>query len=128
MEVACIKFPDVNDLIVSVKQIFMKSHLRRQFFTTKTSIPLPLKPVITRWGSWIEAACYYAANFDTIISVIFELPDDSIAITTCKNTGKTSLPLDFLATLHFKSIVSSIYKLEKQGQTLNDSLQIVLQC
>ena len=49
-EVARIKSPDVNDLIASVKQIFVKSPSRRQFFTAKTSIPLPPKPVITRWG------------------------------------------------------------------------------
>jgi hypothetical protein len=27
-------------------------------------IPLPPQPVLTRWGTWLDAAMYYADNFE----------------------------------------------------------------
>jgi hypothetical protein len=33
-------------------------------------LPLPPKPVITRWGIWIEAVIFNANNYESIKSVI----------------------------------------------------------
>ena len=51
-------YEDVNNLIAFMKQIFLKAPSRRKAFLDALSIPLPPSPVITRWGTWIQAACY----------------------------------------------------------------------
>ena len=62
-DAACIwnRCEEVNALISNVKKVFLKAHLRIQGF--RGSLPsclLPPEPVLTRWGSWIEAAIYTA--------------------------------------------------------------------
>jgi len=54
-------FPNINILINNGKKIFIKSPSRISIFRDKReNIPLPPVPVITRWGTWIVAALYYA--------------------------------------------------------------------
>lgn len=70
-------FPLVNNLISSVKKVFLKAPLRIQQYRLKLGdVPLPPEPVITRWGTWLEAALFYADYFDSIkevcISFIFQ--------------------------------------------------------
>lgn len=38
-------------------------------------VSLPPEPVLTRWGTWLEAACYYADHLDSFRSIIFEFPE-----------------------------------------------------
>lgn len=57
-------FDDVNKLISNVKKTFTKAPRRKLLFQNMfPNIPLPPRPVITRWGTWIDAAIYYADNF-----------------------------------------------------------------
>lgn len=65
-------FEDVDALIVNVKKTFLKSPLRVQRYKdVLPNIPLPPEPVLTRWGTWLEAAFFYADNFDSIKQVRF---------------------------------------------------------
>lgn len=58
------KFDDVNGLISFVKKIFTKAPSRIRLFKEKCpNIPMPPEPITTRWGTWLEAAVYYAENF-----------------------------------------------------------------
>lgn len=51
---------EVNDLISNMKTLFVKSHKRAQLFKeTNPGVPLPPQPVITRWGTWLDAGMYY---------------------------------------------------------------------
>lgn len=80
-------FPLVNRLIASGKKIFVKAPLRRDAFKVNCpDIPFPPEPVITRWGTWLEAAIYYADNFEVFDHVVqlFD-PNDSIAIQECQD-------------------------------------------
>jgi len=45
------------------------------------TIPLPSQPILTRWGTWIEASVYYCDHFNFVKTVIdaFE-ENDAIAI------------------------------------------------
>ena len=63
-EVIRSSYPDVNDLIASSKQIFVKAPSRRRALFNSTGLPLPPSPTVTRWGTCFEAACYYAEHFD----------------------------------------------------------------
>lgn len=65
----------VNEYIFSIKAIFTKSPLRIQSFKQLTDIALPPEPVITRWGTFLEAAFYHLDNFDIISGFILNLED-----------------------------------------------------
>lgn len=76
------EFPLVNNLINNVNIFFVKAPLRVQRFKEKLpDIPLPPKPVITRWGTWLDAALYYANN---IKELILNFDDSSSAIKESK--------------------------------------------
>ena len=50
-------FGDVNQLIAKVKAATIKNKTRQAKFS---AIGYPSQPVPTRWGSWLNAALYYA--------------------------------------------------------------------
>ena len=59
--------PGVNSLISYVKRIFVKAPSRvRAFKQENPHIPLPPEPILTRWGTWISAAMYYADHLQTV--------------------------------------------------------------
>jgi len=43
-------------------------------------IPLPPEPIITRWGTWLDAALFYANNFEKFKNVIESLTDDALSV------------------------------------------------
>jgi hypothetical protein len=52
-------FPNVDKLISNVKKIFLKSYRVAFFKNEAPGLPLPPEPVITRWGTWLNAAIYF---------------------------------------------------------------------
>jgi len=51
------QFSTIDKIISNVKKIFKKSPSRVQIFKTHApNIPLPPEPVITRWGTWLNAS------------------------------------------------------------------------
>lgn len=63
-------FPNVNKLISSVKKVFLKAPLRIEIYREiLPNTPLPPEPILTRWGTWLQAAIFYANNFDKIKEV-----------------------------------------------------------
>lgn len=75
-------FHDPNDLIANVKKIFVKAPYRvRAFQEACPDIPLPPEPVLTRWGTWLEAVVYYDEHYNAIQSVVSKFDaDDAVAI------------------------------------------------
>ncbi|XP_028967556.1 uncharacterized protein LOC114828271 [Galendromus occidentalis] len=58
-------FPDVDKLVSNGKKIFLRSAARVSIFREiAPGVPLPPQPVLTRWGTWLNAAVYYADHFD----------------------------------------------------------------
>jgi hypothetical protein len=67
-------YPDVDSLISNVKKIFLKAPLRvEKFKQAAPSLSLPPKPVLTRWGTWLDAVMYYCENYSTIEKIVSEL-------------------------------------------------------
>lgn len=91
-EVIRATFPNVNSLISSVKKVFRKAPHRKQAYHEASggNIPLPPSPIITRWGTWLEAAIFYANNFELIDSVVFSLdPEEAQSIIDAQNALQT---------------------------------------
>ena len=78
-------YDDVNDFIASVKAIFKKAPRRIAFYHEKCRLPLPPNPIITRWGTWLEAVSFYANHFEEIKHVIEALdPSEALSIKKAK--------------------------------------------
>lgn len=124
-----LQFPRVNSLIASCKAVFVKAHTRCQRFKEiLPNVPLPPEPVITRWGTWLEAACYYASHLRDIQRVFDELDEsDAASIRTVKNLlreNELSEQLTFIYT-YYSFIPKSIVILEKQGLPLIDAIEVI---
>jgi hypothetical protein len=54
--------------------MFLKAPLRVEKFKQEApSLSLPPKPVLTRWGTWLDAAMYYCENYSTIEKIVSQL-------------------------------------------------------
>ena len=53
------QFEDVHQLIAKIKAVTIKNKTKQAKFS---AIGYPPQPVPTRWGSWLNAALYYAKN------------------------------------------------------------------
>ena len=64
-------YPEVNRLIATGKSMFVKAPHRVQLFRAMNpEVPLPPSQVLTRWGTWLNAAEYYNKFHDEFSSVI----------------------------------------------------------
>lgn len=82
-----IHFPNVDELINNVKKVFLKAPSRIQIFKTMApDIPLPPRPVLTRWGTWLNASMYYCDHFELIKEIINQLDgEDAVAVSKAQN-------------------------------------------
>lgn len=62
-------FPVANSFISCVKKMFIKAPLRVQRYKQILNKELPPEPIITRWGTWLKAATFYADNIEGITEV-----------------------------------------------------------
>lgn len=89
-------------------------------------IQLPPRPVVTRWGTWIEAAVYYAMHFDKV-STFLEALDSEEATSISKAMIAIREPnikneLAFIKS-HFECIPEAIKKLETKGVIIGDAIR-----
>ncbi|KAG7161110.1 CGG triplet repeat-binding protein 1-like 11 [Homarus americanus] len=118
------------------KKVPDESTLRKNYAPSRTarfseiapSTPLPPSPVVTRWGSWIDAATYYGKNFDVIEAVIATFdPEEAQSIQESKillETEGIKESLLFIAT-NFVCISSTITRLEERGLLLSSAISLV---
>lgn len=123
------EFPIVNTLISSIKKVFVKAPLRIQMYREKLpNISLPPEPVITRWGTWLNAALFYAKHLKEIKELVLEF---SVNSNTCIEKAQSVLKktelrnqLAFIkANYYFVS--TTISKLETEALSLNESVELV---
>lgn len=126
-----VSFPLVNDLISNVKKIFIKAPLRVQFYKANLpGVPLPPEPVVTRWGTWIRAAIFYADNFQKLKDLISQMSDDSQCIQKCKEifqNVKVEQQLIYIKC-NYVFLADSILQLEESCKSLTESMGIIETC
>jgi hypothetical protein len=122
-----VNYPDVDSLIYNVKKIFLKTSLRVEKFKQEApSLSLPPMPVITRWGTWLDAAMCYCENYSTIEKIVGELDsNEASSIKFVKELFSFDLS-GKLAYMKSKFLVVSktIACLEAVGVEMNDALGI----
>lgn len=90
------------------------------------NLPLPPEPILTRWGTWLKAAIFYAQNFDCIKNVVNALDcSDSSSIFIAKELlSNSTLQKDLcMIQMHYSWLPDSITKLESRGLSLNEAVK-----
>lgn len=88
-------------------------------------MPLPPQPIVTRWGTWLEAASYYAQHFDKIKDVLSSLrSSDAVSIRNAKTIfEKENLKNDLIYIKDNYCIIQhSLKELQKHNLSLTESL------
>lgn len=121
--------PKVNKLISTVKSIFLKAPNRiEKFRELAPGVPLPPSPIVTRWGTWLDAAHYYAKHLPEITPVIMSLDSTEAQsiLESKKLLDEESLPFDlsFIAN-SFSILTKNIAKLETKGLSLSKSIELI---
>lgn len=121
-------FPEVDKLISNVKKIFLKAPSRVATFKELAPLtPLPPQPVITRWGTWLDAAVYYCENYSIIKNIVNGFnKDDASSIKIAQELFSNSLS-ESLAYIksNFGIISSAITRLEAASLEIHESIEIV---
>jgi hypothetical protein len=112
----------------NVKKIFLKASLRVEKFKQEApSLSLPPKPVLTRWGTWLDAAMYYCENYSTIEKIVSELDrNEASSVKFVKELFYSDLSgkLAYIKS-NFVVVSKTIACLEAVGVETNDALDIV---
>ena len=116
----------LNKLITTVKQIYRKSAKRMAAWKAAyPKVPLPPRPVLTRWGTFIEAAIYYHLYFDIVHDMVHRLKDEeAAAIPKAKKlleNQKLHDQLKWVAT-NLGFLPEIIKKMEEEGLTVQQSM------
>ena len=123
-----LNFPNVDKLIANVRKIFLKAPSRVDLFRdTDPNLPLPPQPVLTRWGTWVDAALYYAEHFDMIKTIVGLLdPEDASTIKVSQHLlDDKSLRNNLIyISANFSTLPDSIKKLEERNLKVVDALRV----
>jgi hypothetical protein len=118
----------LTSLISNVKKIFLKVPLRVEKFKQEApSLSLTPKPVLRRWGTWLDAVMYYCENYSIIEKIVNELDSNeasSIKFVTEVFSSDLSGKLAYNKS-NFLVVSKTIASLEAVGVEVNDALDIV---
>lgn len=121
-------YKEVDSFIANVKKIFAKAPSRtRTFNQMAPGVPLPPQPVLTRWGTWLEAVLYYATHYNKVVSVINTFnSEEASSIANAKSLISEQLlkELQFIQT-NFGNLPKAITQLERSGIELSKSINII---
>lgn len=118
----------MNKLISNVKKVFLKAPLRVQISREKLpGVCLPPEPVITRWGTWIKVAIFYADHFEAIKDIVLDLEENSQCVVQSQALFKNvNLAKElFFIKVNFSFVPDIITSLESRNISLRESINIV---
>ena len=119
-------FPNVNKLVSNGKKIFLKAATRVSIFREiAPETPLPPQPFLTRWGTWVSAAVYYAEHYEVFLRVLSNLePNDAASIHIVSELMKESSVKNDLAYIaaNFGWLPDRIRQLEEKNALLTEAM------
>jgi hypothetical protein len=126
-----VNYPKVDKLVSSVNNFFLKAPSRTILFkTVNPGIPLPPEPILTRWGTWIEATSYYYKYFSKIRDVVRQLdPIDAVSIKKAQilvNQRSMEPNLIFIDS-NYGFLPAKIKQFETQGVKLSEIIKEITQ-
>ncbi|KAJ4449438.1 hypothetical protein ANN_00837 [Periplaneta americana] len=121
-------FSHVDCFISYMKKIFLKSPSRTRIFKEMApEIPLPPKPTVTRWGTWLYAAIYYGKYYNRIVEILNVLDhEDSTAIKEAKCLVSNQLLIDLqLIANKFQDLSKTITLLQSRNMEMIEAIRLV---
>jgi len=124
-------YKDVNKLINAGKEMFSKSQKRiNEFKLHAPNLAIPPKPILTRWGTWLSAAKYYAKHYETISTVFkkFDVEDAQCIkeVQECLEEPALINQLSYI-NANFTSLVDVISILEVRDLQISESVRLIEQ-
>jgi len=89
--------------------------------------PTPPQPIHTRWGTWIDAAVYFATHFEKISQFLEKYdPDEAQSIADAKEaTSKLNIKKDLaFIKSNFACLSVAIIKIQAKGALCRDAIEI----
>jgi len=113
-------YQNVDDLIAAVKSATIKCKDRQQQFH---HIGLPPHPIVTRWGSWLEAVDYYSEHLPAVKEVVANWEGTGSIVSKARlAVSRDTLPQELLQiTRSYKQLVNLIEKFESSTCTIRDA-------
>ena len=76
-------FKATDNLISSIKPATIKNKDRRSLFAA-AGLSAPPQPILTRWGTWLEASFFYAENFKIVEKIVSSFEDGGKVVERAK--------------------------------------------
>ena len=99
----------------------------QKFKEEAPSLPLHPKPILTRWGTWLDAADYYYTHYSVIENIFNKFDrDDSSSVRNVQDLFSSTMPrnLAYIKS-NFSVISKSITRLEAVGMQLCNALKLL---
>ena len=115
-------FEDVDQLIAKVKAPTIKNKTKQAKFF---AIGYPPLHVSTRWGSWLNAALYYAKNLPQVKAIEKSFAGSGILVTQAKvSLQKSGLAGQLLKIKNqYECLVKLIEKMDSAKYTIKEAVQ-----
>ncbi|KAF7684986.1 hypothetical protein CDIK_4265 [Cucumispora dikerogammari] len=113
-------FPDVDFLIFSMKAPVNKNVKKQKLFKEFKQIP---KPVVTRWGLWLEAVSYYSESFKPIKQIIENLKESNFHNKNVRKAFSTLKVEESILkiTKNYGFLLQNIENSTKEKYTIEDA-------
>ena len=110
-------YTDVDQLIAWTKTATVKNKTRRNKFE---DIDMPPETALTRWGTWLEAANYYAENLVQVLRIVNSFEGNGILVRKAKDAVNDEGVARSLATIQrdYSNIPKMIKKVESSKYTM----------
>ena len=115
-------FDDLDQLIAKVTSATVKNKTRQAKFATIGCSP---RPVVTRCGSWLNAASYYATNLTEAKAIVESFEGSGILVTQAKvSLQTTSLATQILKIKNrYECLVKLIEMMKNTKYTIIEAVQ-----
>ena len=110
-------YTDVDQLIAWTKAATVKNKTRRNKFE---DIGMPPEPALTRWGTWLEAANYYAENLVQVRRIVNSFEGNGILVRKAKDAVNDEGVARSLTAIQrdYSNIPKMIKKVESSKYTM----------
>ena len=108
---------EVDDLIAAVKASIVKNKTRAADFAV---CGRPPQPVVTRWGSWLDAANYYAEKLPQVRAIVNSWNGEGVLVQKVKskvNEQKLTTQLTEISQC-YNELSNLILKMENSTYTI----------
>ena len=114
-----------TDISQKYKAAVTKNQQRRKDFHAK-ELQTPPQPILTRWGSWIEAAGFYAENYESVKEVVNSWDGNGVLVLNAqKAVNSDSLFMSLVELERYKQIPCIIKKLENPASNIMECYKYV---